>query len=533
MSFNKCTLSLGGDFYGAISNFLEFKNSSYSYFEYLTLKSSIFPNFVLNSIEFLLINLSNNFCSYINAFLFFNFIVIFILIFILSNILFNKFNNKILWSLFLSISITFSPYNVWHFLSGHYGFNLFFTLLLIYFYIQRIFNNIILNNIFVFIFLFFSFVFNPYNAICIATIYFVYFCFNFKYLSNYLISDIKKIFIPLSILIIFSYSKILFESSSHSQTLFYRPDSSVWGVLPWMYFLPPPSHLFVSDGYLSIFRSFMLIGNVPENSTYLGIFNIFLLFILIIKRNLIEIPKYSLFFYKLFFISFLLSLPPRIPFFDYVFYTPSYLLHMVLPLFRIYNRFSIFAFIFLSIASILLVSNYIGKYQPKYRAFIISIITFISFIDFFPKINYFIDPIIQIDRFKIINNINSNNSFYIYPIGLTVLKNQDDFQLYKINAVSNFYKRKLLNDEVSSLDTLNDKCLFLSRKVSLVLLDKKIMNEGLVPSEYKPYVGLKASNLPYLNDPCQLSFSFTPISEDDDFIIYRNNKIGSTINFKN
>lgn len=316
-------ISIGGDTYGALRQFLcrqgHLDQGLANTCDQNTLQIS---NPFLSGFDSVISTLAVSPEAYINTWFFAAIALPFLLVFfILSRRLLQDQKERVCVALIGAAAISFSSFNIWHVLAGHFGFNLVFLLLWLWAHYRLCerpsFSNALLAG----------------GALGVSAVFSPYFGFFSGLLAVFsvLVLTLRNrqmaislirwsvlswvVAIGVAAIAVFPILDALLHA--HQQPVgsaFNRDPGSVWGVLPWMYLLPPPSHLLAGESYREFYLQAMSVGNVPEAALYLGIFNIvFFLYgiYLYISGKLLGSAREAFFLAAIFALfCFLLSLPP-------------------------------------------------------------------------------------------------------------------------------------------------------------------------------------------------------------------------------
>ena len=242
-------ITIGGDAFGLVAE-LARESKGFS----LEPPSVNIPNPIYNSLHTLLSTATSNPTYYINILFLLLILFPFLLVYFFIRQITSESNNSILVSLIGALIISGSAFNILHFLAGHYSFNLLPVLcwLLAFFYWSSSYSVIWIGLAYGV-----SVVYNPYFGYFGIFIYLFSIAYVFFYNRNQFKSFLLKLFlsclVSALIIIVYLYPALSFIIDVHNQpvgTGFNRSFYSVWGVLPWMYFLPSPQHWLASDWYL-------------------------------------------------------------------------------------------------------------------------------------------------------------------------------------------------------------------------------------------------------------------------------------------
>lgn len=470
--FSNLAITIGGDAFGLVAELAARESSSVS-----------IPNPIYNSLHTVLSSITSNPTYYINILFLLLILFPFLLVYFFIRQITSDSNNSILFSLIGALIISGSAFNLLHFFAGHYSFNLLPVLgwLLAFFYWSSRYSVIWIGLAYGV-----SVVYNPYFGYFGIFIYLFSIVYVFFYSRSQFKSFVLKLFlswlVSAVIIIVSIYPALSFIIDAHNQpvgTAFNRSFESVWGVLPWMYFLPSPQHWLASDWYLDFYRAAMIGSNVPENAVYLGLFNLIFFpygFYLFWKQRL---SPTATFWYRYALgaaiLCFLLSLPPFIPLPNgEKFYWLSGYLHSWFPMFRIYSRFGLFVLFFVTLGGM------IGFYYFAKKTKIIAAITLILvLIDLTPRL-----PTLDISKYPPVYDWlrSQSGDFVIYEIPED--RGKDDFQFYKLLYYQTIHGKKLANRKIEILDYKVLK----ENQVKYVIQHENLYQEGPIPLEYKDYV---------------------------------------------
>jgi hypothetical protein len=495
--------SIGGDSYGSFTFFEHTTNGTNTLSVYGQPLAGTDKPLILNHILYLLNRLfaafSNNAAVYFNIHFIFNVLSTFLVTFILGSMLLDEIENKRIMIILFAIMITFSHYNLMHSFTGHQGFLSCFLLIWLYafyrFYRHQSLKNTILSGTSFAI----SFLYSPYYGyfgmmIFLVALIYIYFYERNKF-KIFFINSV--IWVSMAALIIATalypfLEKILFARIQPESSWFNRPFDSVWGVVPWMYILPTPQHFIATEGYSEFYRKVMMTGNVPENSVYLGWFNIvfFLYGLILYCRKKLQNGSKKWFQFSLIaaFFCFLLSMPPYIPLCgEKRIYWISAYLHKFFPMFRIFNRIGFFVLIFVSIGGLIGFNYFLIKHNVRKKIIIVISIFFIIF-ELTPKI-----PLLDVgkipDVYEWLKKEPGNFIIYELPVG----NGNDDYVFYKYLYYQTYHKKRLFNRSKVKVD-LKSKDFYKKMKewdVKYIIQHEDLYSEGPIPYEHKPYVLLE------------------------------------------
>lgn len=463
--------------------------------------------------------------SFINLHILFFFLLPGILIYVIVRSMLSEQSTAIF--LFFLITLLFSSYNVYHFYIGHTNFHIGFMLLFIFFCYKSIKNSKLLNFILASIMLAFTFSLNAYYGYFAILILLASFLYLLVYDFQWMKASSSKIiiFVGISTVLVFAeYNDVFFQFLSSSTTLgpvFQKTKSSVIGVYPWMYFLPPIDHVILGEWYVSVYHALMKTGNVPENSVFLGFVPLglccYTFYLYYKKRLTLDMRKWVRLLIFLWGMSFVLSLPPFISPGNILIKFPAWYLHDLFPMFRIYARFSLLVLIFtVIIASVGL--YHLIKYQKSrymlgiiFTLLIFERIVCIPFLDVtqYPKVYDWIaeQPGGDILVYELPDDSSLNDHF--------------NYQKYAYFATK--HGKKLHNHSMDSSilyqgDIIN---ILKANGVDYIIVHEKMFDMGPVPTEQKKYVHPVDANRVYdksiLN---QLKGVLPEVYQDEDSTVY-------------
>lgn len=247
--------SIGGDsyssltWYNLVNNNFDFSLNSIK--QFILGDQNEIPNPFFNSIRLLIHYFCSNQAIFFNIQLFVNLTSCFIAILAISKKILYQIRHKDIIILIFAISVTFSNFNLMHFFTGHVGFLPVFIIVWLYF-LHRIYHQQNIKESFYFGIMSGAItVFNPYYGyFCMLLCIFI---IVYTFIVDFLL--FKKLYpyfslsaaISLIIIVIFMYPVLLnlTQINEHpSGTVYKRHIDSVWGVLPWMYIIPSPQHIF-------------------------------------------------------------------------------------------------------------------------------------------------------------------------------------------------------------------------------------------------------------------------------------------------
>lgn len=216
----------------------------------------------------------------------------------------------------------------------------------------------------------------------------------------------------------------------------YRPIENFYNLTfrPWYFVIPPKNSLFFGDFSKNTYKAiedtgYYLANDYTEEEaagSFIGwhmLLGVFLAFGILLFGN-----KYSLFFPTLFnykqvvfkallsiFLIFLISGPPSFTVNGFTFYTPSYLLYFVLPIFRTLVRFSSIIFMLVLVINIFLYNDLLFHIRSKVLKFLVFFLLItMNFIFFAIKL-----PVIDINKppkeFATIKLLPENSMVAVYP----------------------------------------------------------------------------------------------------------------------
>jgi len=499
---NSKAITIGGDTYGNLAIYKQTRNNLAKEKTcdcFSEDNNSSIPNYIFESTVLALSKIATKSASYINLHLLLFFLLPFVAIYYILVRSLRDFKYKIFISALYALAISLSSYNIYHFLAGHYALNLFFVVLwlasLNYLFNKEDVNSAILNGFFYGL----MFIYNPYYGYFGLFIYFTLSLYVAFYYKNKLYSFAKNVFIAAvitSLILLFNFYTVIdilaIANTQDIDSSYNRSRESLAGAMPYMYFLPPPNHVYVTENYSEWYRNVMRLANVPENALYLGIFN--LIFFpyscyLFLKRKLADKNKEN---FRLVFILtvvlFALSLPPYIPIGgnEKILWVSSYL-HDIFPMFRMYARAGVFVLIFVTLGS-LIGLVYLLNTKEKYQKQIIIAICVMFLVDHAQNIPYITTNEIP----KVYSWLKSDEAKYsIYEIPeLPQYSEKDLFQFYKFLYYQTYHGKKLVNRGAISpnIDNYTLYKELKKRKVKYVLQHTNNYSEGLIPKEYKNYV---------------------------------------------
>ncbi len=433
--------------------------------------------------------------------------------------------------LIVGLCISLSSFNLMHYFAGHYSFILIFNILWVYLLYLTYIND---RKIAYALGIIYSvgFIYNPYYGYFEFFIYLYSIGYVFLFERVQFRGFIKKILISLLVAtpVIFAafYPHLNEIINAHNQeigSVYNRPASSVWGVLPWMYILPSPQHWLATESYLSFYKSAMIGSNIPENSVYIGLFNIIFypygLFLFWKKKY--QYKENFLFRYTFgaSILCFLLSLPPFIPLVngEKLVWITGYL-HSIFPMFRMYSRFGLFFLLFVSIGSGISF-YYLLSHHAKYKYQILWATLIFVCVDLTPRL-----PILNIGHIPAVytwlQGQPGHDAVIELPMDLS-RSGKDDFQIIKMQYYQTIYKKKLLNRVVNYKDIQSPETyrIFKDNEVKYIVQHRQRYAEGYVPPEYKRYVVESVANEKFNNGVIEVMPKWaTPIIQLGDVWVY-------------
>lgn len=465
------TFSYGGDLYGALFHFINSRSVGLSALDFFGDRGSIASLWLLVLFDATAYFFSKDECDYVNYLFGFS---------LLANAVSASYvafwtNREVFddaWKkIYFIAAITLCPFFLAHQFAGHYGYSVFLVVILFSYQYnlhryqspKLIFGSSCL--------LYLLSVYNPYYFV-IATIFLILIPLVYR-TRKLLSSNAIIILIALLLVVILSYENITSATSIGSSKLLGRGESSVWGLMPWQYILPP-TFVWDYDWYRDLFRNSMIIGNVPENTSYLSITGIVLLVIAIfnIRKDRSLAPLVLLVG-----ISIALSLPPRIPFGSVTLYSPTYLIYELTGFFRIYNRFAIVTYLIAVLIAIRLMAS--SLFLRKFK----KIIVVVLLIDLFPYAPPLKNVGKEVAEFEWLEYLGTDKIIYL-PLGLKNKELNDDFQIYKHKYILKKHNKVLVRPE-GSISDLELFCSFISEhRDAKIVLDRDLQREGVVPEDY-------------------------------------------------
>jgi hypothetical protein len=494
-------ISIGGDVYGALTQFLWSKGHlDQGLLNTGEINTPQIPNPFVSVFDSVISMLASGPESYINIWLFVNILFPFAFVFfILRRILLKNQKERIFMSLIGAAVISFSSFNLWHFLAGHFGFNLVFLLFWLWTHYRLCerpsFSNALLAGGVLGV----SAVFNPYfgffSGLLAVFSVLTLALRNIQAVSSLIKWNVLSWVVAIGVAAIAVFPILDALLNAHQQPVgsaFNRDPGSVWGVLPWMYFLPTPYHLFATEGYREFYIQAMIFGNVPEAALYLGIFNIvFFLYgtYLYFARKLIG-PLREAFFLSAVFACFclLLSLPPYVSFpGERTLYLPGYYLHTFFTMFRVYSRFGVLVLVFTSIGAIIAFKYLLHAYPKQARRIAMGSLMIVA-VDLFPLL-----PTIDLAKYpKVYDWLKEQpGQFSVYELPEDQsMSGKDDFQHYKRKYYQMIHGKKVINRAIGKVDIYSREFYETLKKhgVKYIVQHELMYQEGPLPLEYKPYV---------------------------------------------
>lgn len=496
----KLIYSIGGDTYGSLAQFVRYqRNTDNSLTAEAVVQTNQIPNPFLTGADSAITALANNPTSYVEAWAFLTFVLPFILIFFLSRKIFKVDSERLYLALIVAGSITFSAFSIWHFLAGHFGFNLVFLLLWLWTHYRLCERPSLSNALLAGCTLGVSAVFNPYfgffSGLLAALSVLVLALRNRQAAISLIRWNVLSWVVAIGVAAIAVFPILDALLHAHQQPVgsaFNRDPGSVWGVLPWMYLLPPPSHLLAGESYREFYLQAMSVGNVPEAALYLGIFNIvFFLYgmYLYIAGKLVGSVREAFFLAAIFALfCFLLSLPPFVSLpGGGKFYLPGYYLHSVFTMFRIYSRFGVLVLVFTTIGAIIAFRYLLQAYPKHARRMAMGALMLVA-VDLFPRL-----PTIDLAQYpEVYDWLKAQpGQFAVYELPEDQsMSGKDDFQFYKRTYYQTIHGKKVVNRTTGKVD-IHSRDFYETLKIQGVrylVQHESMYQEGPLPQEYKPYV---------------------------------------------
>jgi hypothetical protein len=494
-------ISIGGDAYGALTQFLCRKGHlDQGLANTCDLNTLQIPNPFVSGFDSVISTLVPGPESYINTWFFATIALPFLLLFfILSRRLLQDQNERVWMALIVAAVISFSSFNIWHFLAGHFGFNLVFLLLWLWAHYRLCERPSLSNALLTGCALGVSAVSNPYfgffSGLLAVFSVLVLALRNRQAASSLIRWSVLSWAVGIGVAAILVFPILDALLHAHQQPVgsaFNRDPGSVWGVLPWMYLLPPPSHLLAGESYREFYLQAMRIGNVPEAALYLGIFNIvFFLYgvYLYIAGKLVGSAREAFFLAAIFALfCFLLSLPPFVSLpGGRKFYLPGYYLHSVFTMFRIYSRFGILVLVFTTVGAIIAFRHLLHAYPKHARKMAMGALLLVA-VDLFPRL-----PTIDLAQYpKVYDWLKAQpGQFAVYELPEDQsMSSKDDFQYYKRTYYQTIHGKKVINRTIGKVDIYSRDFyeMLKTQGVKYLVQHESMYQEGPLPQEYKPYV---------------------------------------------
>lgn len=435
-------------------------------------------------------------------------------------------------SLIFAFSLAFSSFNILHLLTGHFSFFPLFVL--------------------VWLFLFYRFYLNPNNfnaaalglGFAVNTIFNPYYgffgVFLYLFFTGYILiydkGRFKALFKKLALSFLISGAlvlsvqaptlyKTLTAQSQPKGTVFNRPASTITGVAPWNYIMPPPTHLAASEGYSTFYRKMMAQSNVAENAVYLGMVNLFFFgygACLYFKNRLCPQSRFWFRFALGAGICYLLlSLPPNIDLGNgqkINLISPH--LHAIFPMFRTFGRMGLFVLIFVSIGSVIGLYHFLLNSGKKANT-VVAAALILFVLDLTPRL-----PTLDIGKhpevYDWLKNQKGNYLIYEIPEDYTG-RRTDNFQQYKFRFYQTIHGKKRANRGISNYDP-QSKVFYQALKrlgVKYLVQHKNLYEEGPLPQEYKKYDSIPAAAVQYNEGVIEiLPEWFVPVTAIGDANVY-------------
>lgn len=492
--------SIGGDTYGSVIKFIQQqKHADDNLMSDFLGKATQIPNPFYSGLDSTIMALAESPASYVNSWGFLTIVLPFVLIYFLSRRIFQESRERTYLALIVASSVALSAFNVWHFLAGHFGFNLVFLLLWLWRHYRLCerpsFSNALLAGGALGV----SAVFSPYFGFfsgLLAILSVVVLALRNRQTAISLIRwNVLSWAVGVGVAAIAMLPILDALLHAHQQPVgsaFNRDPGSVWGVLPWMYLLPSPSHLLAGESYREFYRQAMSVGNVPEAALYLGIFNIvFFLYgtYLYFVGKLVGSARETFFLAAIFALfCFLLSLPPFVSLPEgRKFYLPGYYLHSIFSMFRIYSRFGILVLVFTTVGAIVAFRHLLHAYPKHARGMALGALLLVV-VDLFPRL-----PTIDLAQYpKVYDWLKAQpGRFAVYELPEDQsMSGKDDFQYYKRTYYQTIHGKKVINRTIGKIDIYSRDFYetLKTQGVKYLVQHESMYQEGPLPQEYKPYV---------------------------------------------
>jgi MFS family permease len=528
-------ISIGGDTYGALTQFLCRKGHlDQGLANTCDLNTLQIPNPFVSGFDSVISTLVPGPESYINTWFFATIALPFLLLFfILSRRLLQDQNERVWMALIVAAVISFSSFNIWHFLAGHFGFNLVFLLLWLWAHYRLCERPSLSNALLTGCALGVSAVSNPYfgffSGLLAVFSVLVLALRNRQAASSLIRWSVLSWAVGIGVAAILVFPILDALLHAHQQPVgsaFNRLPGSVWGLLPWMYLLPPPSHLLAGESYREFYLQAMRIGNVPEAALYLGIFNIvFFLYgvYLYIAGKLVGSAREAFFLAAIFALfCFLLSLPPFVSLpGGRKFYLPGYYLHSVFTMFRIYSRFGILVLVFTTVGAIIAFRHLLHAYPKHARKMAMGALLLVA-VDLFPRL-----PTIDLAQYpKVYDWLKAQpGQFAVYELPEDQsMSSKDDFQYYKRTYYQTIHGKKVINRTIGKVDIYSRDFyeMLKTQGVKYLVQHESMYQEGPLPQEYKPYVTRNVAEEKFHDGVVEkLPVWYTPMARIGTAAVYR------------
>jgi MFS family permease len=526
--------TIGGDTFGVLAQFVQSHGHYYESSVGDTFAPPVqIPNPFFTVLDSAVNALSTSPASYLNGWAFLTIALPLVLIFFLSGKFFKGDRERSYLALIVAVSVAFSAFNLWHFLAGHLGFNLVFLLLWLWTHYRLCERPSIKNAFIAGGVLGISAVFNPYFGFfsgLLAVFSVLILALQNRQATGSLIRwNLISWFIAISVTAIAFFPILDALLNAHQQpggSAFNRDPGSVWGVLPWMYLLPTPYHLFATESYREFYLKAMSVGNVPEVALYLGIFNIvfFQYGSYLYFTGKLEGPLRKAFFLAavLALFCFVLSMPPYVSLpGERTLYLPGHYLHTFFTMFRIYSRFGVLVLVFTTIGAII-AFRYLLQAYPKHAQRIAMCGLLLVVVDLFPRL-----PTIDLARYPAVYDWlkAQPGMFAVYELPEDhSISGKDDFQHYKRNFYQMIHGKRVINRTIGKVDVYSRDFYATLKKhgVKYLVQHESMYQEGPLPKEYKPYVTRNVAEEKF-NDgvPETLPDWYFPLARIGTAVVYR------------
>jgi hypothetical protein len=366
-----------------------------------------------------------------------------------------------------------------------------------------------------------------------------------------LVTKITKLVLPIVVLLIFTNTQLLLnilpifepynnrksELKEFNKGVSYRPieDFYNFSFRPWYFVIPPKNSFFFEDFSETVYRkiqdtNYYLANDYSEEEaagSYMGwhfvagaIFVLFLVFGKgFLKKGFVEkfptVYKNEYIIKRVFIIIFLILLfshPPSFTIRGITFYTPTYVLYYILPIFRTMVRWSVVIYLFVLLINLFLFCDLLQKVSTKYiKIFFAGTLVVLNYYLVAVKV-----PVVDINEpppeVEFLKSVDPNTfSYAVYPKG-------DFYSMFWIL----YHKKKLINPA----DFVNTKSDFSAQKFTEDLVTTQGCNKlRELNGKYLVYYKTKGANSNQMPQEQATEFFDTHlkkvfVSDTNDVVIY-------------